>query len=219
MTASAGLAAGTFFDWHSRRISAPRVTRIARALARRVGRAESLLDVGAGDGLLARDLARLTGATRVLGVDVLLRPDPAIDVAHYDGVTLPFPDRAVDVVILSDVLHHTISPERLLRESLRVCRRAVALKDHISFGRVSSAILLAMDLVGNAAASVPSPGVYLSATEWCRVVDRAGGRFESIEWPLRIHDAPFRWITRDEHHFAASIVRRDEPAPRGPSSP
>ena len=211
MTASAGPVTGTFFDWHSRRISAPRAARIAEALARRVGPQTSLLDVGAGDGVLALEIARLTGASRVLGVDVLLQPRPAIDIAHYDGLTLPFPDRSIDVVILSDVLHHAASPEPLLREALRVCRRAVALKDHLSFGRLSSAILLAMDLVGNAAASVPSPGVYLTAIEWCALIDRVGGRFESIEWPLRIHDAPFRWITRDEHHFAAAIVRRDAP--------
>jgi hypothetical protein len=28
-------------------------------------------------------------------------------------------------------------------------------------------------------------------------------------WPLRIHDLPFRWITRDEYQFAATILRRE----------
>lgn len=200
-----------FFAWHARRVSAPRVTRVAEALARRVGAATSLLDVGAGDGALALAVAELTGAARVAGVDVLVQPRAAIAVERYDGATLPFDDGAIDVVILSDVLHHASDPERVLREALRVARRAVALKDHFRFGALSAAVLYAMDLTGNAASGVHSPGTYLSAAEWADVVHRAGGRFASIEWPLRIHDLPFRWITRDEYQFAAAIVRRDAP--------
>ncbi len=199
------------FAWHRRHVSAPRVTRVAEALARRVGPAASLLDVGAGDGALAAAVANLTGATRVVGVDVLVQPRAAIHVEHYDGTTLPFGDGEIDVVILSDVLHHASHPEQVLREALRVARSAVALKDHFRFGALSAAVLYAMDLTGNAASGVHSPGTYLSAPEWSDLVHRAGGRFASLEWPLRIHDLPFRWITRDEYQFAAALVRRDAP--------
>lgn len=198
-----------FFEWHARRISAPRVTRIAEAFARRIGKADSLLDVGAGDGATAATTAALVGASRVLGVDVLVQPRAAISIAPYDGDTLPFPDGEFDVVLLSDVLHHAQDPARVLGEALRVARRAVALKDHFRFGPLSAAVLYAMDRVGNAASGVSSPGTYFSKAEWIDLVRSAGGRIESIEWPLRIHDAPFRYVTRDEYQFAAAVVRRD----------
>jgi SAM-dependent methyltransferase len=201
----------TFFAWHERRVHRPRVERVAAALARRVGKAASVLDVGAGDGSMAVAIARLTGASRVAGVDVLVRPSTAIPVERYDGATLPFEDGAFEAVLLSDVLHHAGDPERVLRESLRVASRVVALKDHFRFGPFSAAVLYAMDRVGNAAAGVPSPGAYFSAETFTSLVERAGGRVASVEWPLRIHDLPFRLVTRDEVQFAAAVVPRRAP--------
>jgi SAM-dependent methyltransferase len=207
MSASPGPVARGFFAWHARRVHEPRVARVAAALARRIGPAASLLDVGAGDGALALALARTVGATRVTGVDVLVRPATVIPVTAYDGATLPFEDGACEVVVLSDVLHHAVDPGRVLRESLRVASRVVAIKDHFRFGRLSAAILYAMDRAGNAAASVPSPGSYFSAASFADLVDRAGGRITSIEWPLRIHDFPLWLVTRDEHQFTAAVER------------
>lgn len=207
MSAPPGPISRAFFAWHARRVHEPRVTRVAAALARRIGFASSLLDVGAGDGTMALALAGLVGATRLTGVDVHAREATAIPVTAYDGATLPFDDAAFEVVVLSDVLHHAMEPERVLRESLRVAGRAVAIKDHFRFGRLSAAVLYAMDRAGNAAASVPSPGSYFSAASFASLVDRAGGRVASIEWPLRIHDFPFWIVTRDEHQFTAAIVR------------
>jgi SAM-dependent methyltransferase len=208
MSAAAGPLSRAFFAWHARRVHAPRVDRVARALARRIDSAASLLDVGAGDGSMALAVAKLTGAERVAGVDVLVRPSSAIPVARYDGTTLPFDDGAFEAVVLSDVLHHARDPERVLRESLRVAARVVAVKDHFRFGPLSAAVLYAMDRAGNAAAGVHSPGHYLAPAEWTALVDRVGARIDSIEWPLRIHDLPFRLVTRDEYQFAAGIVRR-----------
>ena len=207
MSADPGPLSRAFFAWHARRVHEPRVTRVAAALARRIGRASSLLDVGAGDGTMAVALAGLVGATRVAGVDVRVRPSTAIPIAAHDGATLPFDDASFEVVVLSDMLHHAADPERVLRESLRVASRAVAIKDHFRFGPISAAVLYAMDRAGNAAASVPSPGSYFTAASFTSLVGRAGGRIASIEWPLRIHDFPLWIVTRDEHQFAAAIVR------------
>jgi len=192
---------------HRRSVQVPRASRVAAALAGLVGEARSLLDVGAGDGVIARAVADKVGAERVTGVDVLLRPSSQIEVVPYDGHKLPFADGAFEVVMLSDVLHHCEDPAAVLGECLRVASRAVVLKDHFRFGAVSKALLLAMDVVGNAEAGVFVRGTYFSPAEWVSLARAAGGRITGLVWPLRIHDAPFRLITQDELQFAARIER------------
>jgi ubiquinone/menaquinone biosynthesis C-methylase UbiE len=194
-----------FYSAHHNKVHVPRVERVARALAGQIDRARSLLDIGCGDGTVARTIAAHVGAERVAGVDVKVRPFVAIEVAHYDGVHLPFPDGEFEAVVISDVLHHAHDPVAVLRDALRVASRVVAIKDHFRFDRLSNAILLAMDQVGNAAPGVLVRGTYFTAGEWTALVRDAGGRFTGLEWPLRIHDLPWRLITQDLLQFAAKI--------------
>jgi SAM-dependent methyltransferase len=194
-------------SYHRQAIHVPRVGRVARALAAQIGRADSLLDVGAGDGAVALDVSRRVGAGRVAGVDVKLRPGAAIEVIAHDGERLPFPDGAFEAVLLSDVLHHAARPGALLAEGLRVASRVVAIKDHFQFGPLSGKVLLLMDLVGNAAARVEVRGAYFTPAGFVDLVGAAGGRITGLEWPLRIHDLPFRLVTQDRLQFAARVER------------
>lgn len=196
---------GALFAFHHRQIHEPRVERIARSLGRQIGEARSLLDIGAGDGTVARMIAAHVGAERVAGADVKVRPDTAIEVSAYDGEHLPFPDGSFEAVVLSDVLHHCELPLVVLREALRVASRVVAIKDHFRFGKVSENILLAMDVVGNAAPGVLVRGTYFSPHEWAALVRDAGGRFTGLEWPMRIHDLPWRLVTWDRLQFTGRI--------------
>jgi ubiquinone/menaquinone biosynthesis C-methylase UbiE len=193
------------FSLHRRAVTLPRARRITDALAELAGSSRSLLDVGAGDGAIAAAVGERVGATRIAGVDVLVRPHTVIEVVPYDGRRLPFPDGAFEIVTISDVLHHCEAPSEVLAECLRVASRAVLVKDHFRFGAVSRALLLAMDVVGNAEAGVLVRGTYFSPAEWIEMVRRAEGRITSLRWPLRIHDAPMRFVTRDELQFAARI--------------
>lgn len=211
------MALGPLFALHHRRVHLPRVRRVARALAAQIRRADSILDVGCGDGTVARAIGEAVGATRIAGVDVKVRPEVAIEVAPYDGTVLPFPDRSFDAVMISDVLHHCEDPRAVLREALRVAREVVAIKDHFRFGPVSESILLWMDRIGNAAPGVLVRGTYFSPGEWAEMVAACGGRFAGITWPLRIHDAPFRLVTRDELQFAARIEHARTPESKGNS--
>jgi SAM-dependent methyltransferase len=195
---------------HHRAVQRPRAERVTSALAGLIGQARSLLDVGAGDGAIAASVAARVGATRVAGVDVLVREGAQIEVVPYDGRRLPFPDSAFEVVTLSDVLHHCEAPAEVLGECMRVASRAVVIKDHFRFGPASKAILLAMDVVGNREAGVLVRGTYFSPAEWLSLARAAGGHITGLVWPLRIHDAPFRVITRDELQFAARIERAAE---------
>jgi SAM-dependent methyltransferase len=203
------------FDAHHRRVHLPRVERVARALAAQIGHAGSLLDVGCGDGTVARAIGDAVGATRVAGVDVKVRPAVAVDVVAYDGTHLPFPDGAFEAVVISDVLHHCVDPRAVLRECLRVAARVVAIKDHFRFGPVSEKILLWMDVVGNAAPAVEVRGTYFGPGEWAEMVAEAGGRFAGLEWPLQIHDYPFRIVTQDRLQFAARVEHAHTPGAEG----
>lgn len=193
-------------SFHHRAVRLPRADRVAAALARRIGRARSLLDVGCDDGRVARSVARAVGADRVAGVDLAVNPDAVVEVQTYDGDRLPWPDGAFEVVTLSDVLHHASDPRGLLREALRVAARAVAVKDHFRFGPVSDKLLLLMDLAGNAKHAIAVRGTYFTVAEFTRLVTGAGGRIADLEWPLRIHDLPYRLVTSDRLQFAATIV-------------
>jgi hypothetical protein len=93
----------------------------------------------------------------------------------------------------------------VLAETLRVASRVVAIKDHFRFGYVSDKILLLMDVIGNASPAVEVRGTYFAPGEWVELVTKAGGRFTGLEWPLQIHDYPFRLITQDELQFAARV--------------
>jgi SAM-dependent methyltransferase len=192
---------------HHRRIRVPRTERVAGALAALIGPARSVLDVGCGDGDVARSVGAKVGAERVAGVDVKVQPGALVEVTAYDGVHLPFPDGAFEAVVVSDVLHHCQDPTAVLREALRVAARVVGIKDHFRFGPVSERILLWMDLVGNAIPGVHVRGTYFGPRAWVELVAAAGGRFTGIRWPLRIHDLPFRLVTQDRLQFAAAVKK------------
>ena len=203
--ASPSPAARALFALHHRAIHLPRVERVTRSLAAQIGRAASLLDIGCGDGSVATGIGAAIGATRLAGVDVLVRPGTAIPVTPYDGEHLPFADGAFEAVVLSDVLHHCEHPAIVLREALRVASRVVAIKDHFRFDRLTGAILLAMDRVGNAGPGVLVRGTYFTGGELAALVHDAGGRITGLEWPLRIHDLPWRLVTQDRLQFTARI--------------
>jgi len=200
-----------FLDLHHHGVRVPRATRIIESLARHIGHAESLLDVGCGDGVYALDLARAVGAQKLAGVDVHVRPTAQIDVQAYDGRHLPFPDQSFDAVSIIDVLHHCDDPRAVLSEAVRVARRVVAVKDHFAFGPVSRGLLLLMDVAGNAKDGIPSPGTYFDPPTWVSMVAAARGSLVALDWPLAIHSLPWRLVGWPELQFTAKVVPDGSP--------
>lgn len=96
-----------------------------------------ILEVGSGTGAVARRLARITQAGRVVGVD----PSPVflakarelaegIDNLSFeegDGRALPFEDVSFDLVVLHTLLCHVPEPEHVLREVHRVLKPGASL--------------------------------------------------------------------------------------------
>jgi SAM-dependent methyltransferase len=86
----------------------------------------SVIEVGAGEGLVAR---RLLGRRPDLRMTILDLPDPEL-AANWDDIpaggvqgsveALPFPDRCADLVMAIEVMEHVPDPDRAIREIARV---------------------------------------------------------------------------------------------------
>lgn len=198
------------FEYHHRAISMPRAERIAEVASRLLSpwlpTRPSLLDVGCGDGHIARRVAAKLGASTVEGVDILIQPALHIIVRRYDGCTLPYPDDTFDALLLSDVLHHARRPQALLDECLRVSRCAVFVKDHFAHNLPAHGMLWLMDLAGNASSRVAVSGRYFNHIQWRDMLVRAQATQHQLCWPLRIHSLPWRLLARSSLQFAAVIT-------------
>lgn len=187
-----------------------RVEVLSRHLAELLPRDASVIDVGSGDGRLARRVQSLRSDLRVRGVDVLVRPDALIRVEPFDGVHLPYADREFDVVMMIDVLHHASDQASLLRETARVAKRAVVIKDHVVSGRLARPTLSFMDWVGNARHGVALPYSYLTEAQWQESFARLGLRTAARRDRLGLYPWPASLLFERGLHFMAVL----EPAAR-----
>src|SRR5688572_30091601 len=148
-------------------------TRRARVLAKHLAdvlpHELRILDIGCGDGVIARCLLDHRPDLSIVGIDVVPRNETHIPVELYDGKTIPFADQTFDCAMLIDVLHHTLSVKELVQEAIRVSKRYVAIKDHVAHGAFDRRVLTFMDSVGNKRFGVSLPNNYLSRDEWDRI--------------------------------------------------
>lgn len=89
--------------------------------------AARVLDLGCGDGQLTARAAAVVPGARVLGMDwsraALDRASGrgvSVVQAELDGVDLPFPDGAFDVVMMNEVVEHLVEVDRAVAEARRV---------------------------------------------------------------------------------------------------
>ena len=164
-----------------------------------------VLDVGCGNGVIAKLIMDDRPQLDIQGIDVLKRPSCAIPMDTYDGSNFPFEDDGMDVVIFMDVLHHTDDPYGLLREALRVARHAVIVKDHMCNNLIAERILAFMDWIGNHHHGVALPYNYWSTRQWTETWSRLGHAPDRIITRLGLYP----WFVRPlfEHglHFIAHI--------------
>lgn len=194
---------------HSAVVHRRRTRTLAAALASLAPERGSLLDIGAGDGLLASALAEARPALEVRGVDVLVRSSTHIPVEPFDGHVLPYADRSFDASMLVDVLHHCDDPIEVLAEAVRVARSTILVKDHLSDARFAVARLRLMDAVGNRRHGVALPGNYRPSAWWTDAFQRLG--VAPTVWQTRLHlyVPGADWIFGGSLHFLARLERID----------
>jgi len=136
-----------------------------------------VLDVGCGSGVLGKAILESSLCppnVSVEGIERVKRGGEPIKVIAYDGTTIPQPDNTYDVVILADVLHHELNPDRLLSECIRVSRRLVIIKDHQLKGWLAWLRVSFIDWAANAPYGVPCLYRYNSPKEWVNLRYRYG---------------------------------------------
>lgn len=164
-----------------------------------------VLDVGCGDGLIASLLKQNRPDVDVQGVDVLVRRSTCIPVEAFDGRVLPYRDRAFDVVMFVDILHHTLDPTILLREAARTARQAIVIKDHTRDGFMSAATLRFMDWIGNARHGVALPYNYWPRAKWLDVFHRLDLTVQVWKQNLGLYPRPAHWLFDRSLHFIARL--------------
>ncbi|MFL6796087.1 MAG: class I SAM-dependent methyltransferase [Xanthobacteraceae bacterium] len=183
--------------------------RRARVLAERIGSLlpphASVLDVGTGNGQIARRWAAMRSDISVAGIDVLVRGNTEIPVRAFDGYTIPYADKSVDAVTFVDVLHHSSNPQQLLSEAARVARHAVVIKDHLAESSLDHAVLRVMDWVGNAPHGVVLPYNYLPRARWRELFQKANLSSRSFSTNVPLYPAPLNLLFGRHLHFIADL--------------
>lgn len=192
---------------HGRLIFGRRVRALAANIAEMIpDGAATLLDVGCGDGTLARSIMQRRPGLAATGVEIRARPRTAIPVQEFDGRILPFADRSHEVVMLVDVLHHADEPTLLIREAGRVAAQAVIIKDHLTGAWLSHERLRLMDWVGNIGHGVPLRYAYWSPEQWRDAFRQAGLREDDRRERLGLYSPAIRWLFERRLHFVSRLV-------------
>lgn len=189
---------------HNRRVGV-----LARHIAPLLPEHASVLDVGCGDGVLARVLLESRPDLTLEGLEVLVRDTDTtlIRVRPFDGKHIPIADQSVDVVLFVDVIHHADDGLALLREAARVARKAVIIKDHLNDAFLAQTTLAFMDRVGNARHGVALPFHYWSKAHWDQAFGGIGMKPDAWVSDLGLYPAWADWVFGRSLHFIARLVK------------
>ncbi|MBI4117969.1 MAG: methyltransferase domain-containing protein [Parcubacteria group bacterium] len=129
---------------------------------------ETAADIGAGSGMLAYELQKITGASFTL-LDVTDYHTVPLPLQLFDGNTIPFPDKHFDTTLLVLVLHHLKTfkdQEVLLREVRRVTKKQVLIVEVTPPNAFWWWLNAIWDVIANSPHGVPSTFFYRSESGW-----------------------------------------------------
>lgn len=192
---------------HHRHVFERRVDVLAHEIVGCLPRDLDVLDVGCGDGTVSRKVMDQRPDLRYAGIDVMARPTCAIPYATFDGTQIPRDDGSVDAVQFVDVLHHSNSPDELMREAVRVSRRYVIIKDHTCKNRLDFATLQFMDWVGNAPHGVKLIYNFKNDAFWSGLWRDLNLNLRHINRCVPLYPFPFNVAFGRDLHFVALLQK------------
>ena len=190
---------------HGRAVFQRRIRVLSEHVGAMLGAEGTVLDLGCGDGSLAKAVMDRKPGLIFRGIDVFVRPRTAIPVEVFDGVTIPAASGSFDWVTIVDVLHHTDNPGHLVAEAARVARKGVVIKDHLRDGLFAYSTLRFMDWVGNKGHDVRLPYNYLSRQEWDAIFGQIGLKAQSWRENLSLYPFPANLLFDRGLHFVALL--------------
>jgi SAM-dependent methyltransferase len=202
---------------HARLLLTRRASILAKSFAALLPPHARVLDVGCGDGIIDHLIQQIRPDVNIDGIDVLVRPNPKIQVKSFNGSVIPYPDASFDAAMFIDVLHHTGDPFVLLKEGARVAR-TILIKDHLREGFLSETTLRFMDWFGNAHHGVALPYNYWSRTQWEAAFSALDVAPSWVNTSLGLYPSPASWLFERKFHFIAKIDHIERANQTSPSS-
>ena len=106
----------------------PRARKAARYIIPQISIGAAVLDIGAGNGLIAEIIAS-EKKTQMTLIDVLDWNLSKFSLLLYDGLRIPFGNKQFDVALLVDVVHHSENEKALIKEAIRVAKKVVLIEE------------------------------------------------------------------------------------------
>jgi SAM-dependent methyltransferase len=194
---------------HGRLVHRRRIAALAERLTAMLPPASTLLDVGCGDGTIARLISEAVLGLTISGAEYAPRPDCAIPCLGFDGLHLPFPDKSFDGCLFVDVLHHSQDPLAILRDAARVSRDFILIKDHVAESALDHWTLRVMDWVGNRPHGVELPYAYLSQDQWRDLHRKAGLTEVRATRSVPLYPFPFSLVFGRNLHVISLLKKID----------
>jgi SAM-dependent methyltransferase len=196
-----------FFDAvHAGYVHDRRTNVLSAHIAELLPQHAEVVDIGTGDGLIARKLLGRRPDLRVTALEVLVRPDAHIPVEPFDGTCLPHPDGRFDAATLVDVLHHATNPLELLAEAKRVARHVIVVKDVMAEGALSRQTLHLMERLANTQHGISIPATFWTREEWNGAWPRLGLHVEEWRGRLGLYPLPANLVFERHFHFVARLA-------------
>jgi len=199
--------AGVLGALHNDFVFERRVGILSDLLASLLPQSARVLDVGCGDGAISFRIKQRRPDIEIRGVEVLPRERTHIPVEVFDGVHIPYENASFNVVMFSDVLHHTNKPELILSEARRVASQYVLIKDHYRNGFAAGMRLRFMDWIGNARFGVALPYNYWSRNEWSANWQHIGLCPAKLITKLGLYPPFADWLFGGGLHFIALLSK------------
>lgn len=188
----------SYFEADVNAVSSPltalgRLTPYGRQFLRRFDsciRGRRVLDAGAGLGIVAAEMARMSSAL-VVALDYswwVGRIEPEAHPVQGDLMQLPFADQTFDTVVCLEVLEHTLEPEMVVAEIRRVLRPGgELLLSTPSYFNVAGVLKFVLETC-----RVYAPNTFAPFDEWKpKVLER---RFTAIGVKRLLHRHGFRIV-------------------------